>query len=254
MSIVLNEYDWAEQMINNRNLGSHPYETLSRVARYYHENHYSKKQIRQMLDSFLLQCDPSASTFKWSDTLDRLASTAGDRKLMRLQSIQLTVPELETINAIPQKQERRLAFTLLCVSKYWDLASDTNNHWVNTKDSDLMKMANINTSIKRQSAMFKDLKDAGLIKFSKRVDNLNVQVLFSQDGECALEIHDFRNLGYQYLRFLGDDTYFECECCGITEKRMDRGRPPKYCKVCYTKIHIEQTVNAAMRRRQNYLS
>lgn len=61
MSIVLNEYDWAEKMIANHDLGKKPIETLSRVSKYYYENHYSKREIRSLLDSFMLQCDPSAS-------------------------------------------------------------------------------------------------------------------------------------------------------------------------------------------------
>ena len=39
MSIVLNEYDWAEKMIANHDLGKKPTETLSRVSKYYYENH-----------------------------------------------------------------------------------------------------------------------------------------------------------------------------------------------------------------------
>ena len=34
MGIVLNEYEWAEKMINNHDLGGKPTETLSRVAKY----------------------------------------------------------------------------------------------------------------------------------------------------------------------------------------------------------------------------
>lgn len=45
MSIVLNEYDWAEKMIANHDLGKKPTETLSRVSKYYYENHYSKRRF-----------------------------------------------------------------------------------------------------------------------------------------------------------------------------------------------------------------
>ena len=63
-------------------------------------------------------------------------------------------------------------------------------------------MANIKTSIKRQSLMFAELRNAGFIRFSKKIDNLNVQVLFMTPGETAIHIQDFRNLGYQYLKIL----------------------------------------------------
>ena len=71
MAIVLNEYEWAEKMIHDRNLGSRPTETLNRVAKYYYENRYSKREIRKLLDQFLVSCDPDASLFSWSNTLDR---------------------------------------------------------------------------------------------------------------------------------------------------------------------------------------
>lgn len=47
MSIVLNEYEWAERMISNHELGKKPIETLTRVAKYYLENGYSKREIRK---------------------------------------------------------------------------------------------------------------------------------------------------------------------------------------------------------------
>ena len=36
MELVLNEYEWAEKMIANNDLGKNPIETLSRVAKYYY--------------------------------------------------------------------------------------------------------------------------------------------------------------------------------------------------------------------------
>lgn len=250
MSIVLNEYDWAERMIANRDLGKKPIETLSRVSKYYYENHYSKREIRALLDSFMLQCDPSISLVHWSDMLDKVTKNVNKFPLIHLDGIDVTQAELARIETLGGKQIRRLAFTLLCVAKYWNAASDKNNGWVNTSDKEVMQMANINTSIKRQSLMFAELRDAGFIRFSKKIDNLNVQVQFIQDGTAALHIHDFRNLGYQYLRYYGG-AYFECENCGITVKAQlpAKGRPQKYCPSCAVEVKTRQTVNAVMRYR-----
>ena len=46
MSLVLNEYEWAEKMIDSHSLGKKPIETLNRVAKYYFENQYSKREVR----------------------------------------------------------------------------------------------------------------------------------------------------------------------------------------------------------------
>ena len=95
-----------------------------------------------------------------------------------------------------------------------------------------------------------ELRDAGFIRFSKKIDNLNVQVRFIQAGETAIHIQDFRNLGYQYLKYYGG-AYFECENCGLTVKAQSpaKGRPQKYCPSCAVEVKTRQTVNAVMRCR-----
>ena len=251
MSIVLNEYEWAERMIENHDLGKKPIETLTRVAKYYLKNGYSKPEIRRMLDDFILQCDPQASLVHWSEMLDKVAKSAGKFPLIQIDGVDITDKELARIESLGGKQIRRLAFTLLCVAKYWDAVSEQNNHWANSSDKEVMQMSNINTSIRRQSAMFAELRNAGLIRFSKKIDNLNVQVLFIEPGEAAIHIQDFRNLGYQYLKHYGG-AYFECVNCGITVKIQEptRGRRQKYCPSCAVELHTKQKVESVMRRRR----
>lgn len=252
MSIVLNEYEWAERMIHNHSLGKHPTETLNRVAKYYFANQYSKREIRKMLDTFLVQCDPSASLTGWSDMLDKIAKNADKYRIIEIDGIDISVKEMETIEKLTAIQLRRLAFSLLCAAKYWDAVSEKNDHWVNASDREIMQMANISTSIKRQSAMFADLKEAGMIQFSKKIDNLNVRVLFMEDGETALHIQDFRNLGYQYLKYYGG-PYFECENCGLTVKIKEpaKGRRQKYCPNCAVEVGLRQRMNWVRRERKS---
>lgn len=252
MSIVLNEYDWAEKAIKDKALGKKPYETLSRVAKYYTYKNYTRKEVRRLLDEFLLQCEPTASLVMWSDTLDSAAKYASKYPLVMIDRICITKPEMERIDSLPGKQIRRLAFSLLCIAKYLVSISENTNYWVGTPDNEIMKMANINTSIKRQSSMFGQLKDLGMIRFSKQIDNLSVQVLFAEDGDTVMSITDFRNLGYQYMRYHGE-PYFECAHCGITEKirSATQRRPQKYCAQCAVEIRTKQNVNSVMRQRNN---
>lgn len=254
MSIVLDEYEWAEQAINDRQLGKKPIKTLSRVARYYYENGYKKRDVRNLLDTFMLQCDPNTNLSQWSNTLDKIAKGVDKYALVRLDGISITKGELKKIEDLGSWQLRRLAFTLLCVAKYWDCVSSRNNHWANSADDEIVQMANIHTSIKRQSALFSKLRDAGLIKFSKKIDNLNVQVLFVEDGETELYIQDFRNLGYQYLKYCGG-AYFDCVNCGLTVKiQKTKGRHQKYCPSCAAEIQIKQKINFVVRHRKTLSS
>lgn len=257
MSIVLNEKEWADDMIRKHSLGKKPYETACRVAKYYISGGYSKRETRKLLDDFILQCEPGSSLVEWGPMLDNALKAAVKYKPIEIPFIPITQKEMDRIGRLAGRQLQRLAFTLLCVAKYWDAISPSNNHWVNCADSEIMQMANIGTSVRRQSQLFAQLRDAEMIGFSKKVDNLNVQVLFMDDGPVKHQVTDFRNLGYQYLKFIGGN-YFECANCGITTKdegasdtgdRPRRGRKPKYCKSCAAEVHLQQIVNSVMRRR-----
>ena len=98
--------------------------------------------------------------------------------------------------------------------------------------------------------MFGELRESGFIRFSKKIDNLNVQVLFIEDGEPAVHIQDFRNIGYQYLKYCGE-PYFDCVNCGLTVKIQEpsKGRKQKYCASCAVELHTRQKIESVMRRR-----
>lgn len=249
-TIVLNEHDWAKEQIDNKTLGSKPYETLCRVARYYFDDGMSKRSVRKQLDNFLLMCEPTASLPKWSETLDYAVNRAIKYSAIDIDHIDISKTEMDKIDSLVSRQVRRLAFTLLCLAKYWDIVNTHGDHWVNSKDSDIMRMANINTSIKRQSLMYHTLCELGLIRFSKKVDNTNVRVNFIDDGEPVMQVSDFRNLGYQYLKYHGEPFYV-CQNCGITvkAKKQGAGRKPKYCASCAMEIHVQQAINSVMQKR-----
>lgn len=221
------------------------------MARYYMDTDgiTDKKTISSKLETFLLQCDSTASIPKWSKKLDFATNWAFKHEAIQIDSIIITKPEMDKIDSLDGKQIRRLAFVLLCLSKYWNIANSQNNNWVNSKDNEIMALANINTSIRRQCAMYSSLRDCGMIQFPNRIDNTNVRVCFITPGETSMVVTDFRNLGYQYLKYHGE-PYFECQNCGVTAKRENAtGRKPKYCKECAAEIHMKQIVNSVMRQR-----
>lgn len=265
MAIVLNEYEWAEKMIADRKLGNKPCETLLRVAKYYFERKYSKREVRKLLDEFLMQCNPDASLVAWSNKLDAITRSAAKYPPIQIDSIYITVGELEWVNTLDSKLLRRLAFTMLCTSKFWDAISTNNNGWVNTDEKEIFQMANIKITSEKQDLMYGELIRQGYIKQSKRIDNLNVRMLTPEtDDVVGLVIDDFRNLGYQYLKYCGD-PYFRCEKCGITireqkyvarslhrdGKTSDPGRKRKYCPSCALESRLKQNINAVMKRREH---
>lgn len=252
MSIILNECAWAERMIEESSLGDNAYETLCRVAKYYKANGAQKTELRKKLEEFLRRCDPYVSIVLWSDTLEKAVKVGMKYAPVMIEKITVTQPEMETILKLNGIQLQRLAFTLLCIAKYMMAVAPKTDGWVNTPENEVMKMANIKTSYKRQNLMYGQLLDEGLLKPSKKISNLNVQVVFMQDGEPAIEVRDFRDLGNQFMMYLGK-PYFVCQNCGLTVKVPDGAvaKKMKYCPDCATKVHMQQMVNAVMRSRRS---
>lgn len=256
MTIVLNENEWAQEMIASHSLGKKPYETLCRVARFYLDEGYKRGDVRKMLESFLMRCDQNASAALWMDSLDRAVASAVKRRSVAIDYIPVTEPEMARIRGESGAQAQRLAFTLLCLAKYYLALMPDANGWVWLDDRDIMKMANIKTSVRRQSALYRQLRDDGLIQFSKKVDNTNVCVLFMEPGEEAMRISDMRSLGNQYMLRIGKPRYYICENCGEVsfsgqnagKSAADRrGRSKKYCAECAEKLkHVTLSAGRSM--------
>lgn len=254
MNIVLNENEYAEQLLTSGcGICTKPFETFRLIARYYFDKGFNTKEVRKKLEDFILRRDPEFNFTKKSDYLDTVISNAAKRPAVNINSICITNAEMRKIDSLDQPQIKRLAFTLLCLAKYWHEIKPDGDYWVNNKDPEIMALANINTSIKRQGLMYWTLRETGMVQFSKKVDNTNVKVCFIEDGEVVLHITDFRNLGYQYLMYHGE-PYFECTNCGIITKYANPQNKnslwkQKYCTSCATQLAIQQRVNSVMNSR-----
>lgn len=253
MSIVLDENAWAGEAIRTKTLGKKPFETLYRVARFYMDNGKSKNETRLLLDKFLIQCNPTASLPKWSVTLDNAIKRASACEAVKIPYITVTDVELDTIKEIKGVQLQRLAFTLLCLAKYYMTINPKTDGWVSMPDNEIMHMANINTSHVRQDCMYNTLYELGLIQLPRRVDSTSVRVCFIADGNEVFRVDNLANLGYQFMMLNGDKNYYKCANCGKVVKRKHSasigGRPPKYCQECSVKIRMRQNINSVMRLR-----
>lgn len=239
MSIVMNEINHAETLLAQRKLSPKPNETLGYIARYYRSAGRSSAETKGLLEDFMLQCDPDINLVKWQDTIDAQVKRAAKRKPIVVDKIYISSKELETCRELSSRRLQRLLFTLMCLAKFSNEVSPSNNNWVNRSDKEIFSAANITISVRQQSLMLNDLKTLGLIRFSKKVDNLNINVTcLDSEGDPELEIEDMRNLGNQYMKYCGE-PYIECVSCGLVVKRT--GRSQKYCNDCAVTINSQKT-------------
>lgn len=232
--IVLNEKEWAMKAIESLSLGDKPYETIVRVAKYYKSLGYAKSELRRMVEDFMIRSNPRLSLVKWDGAITSAICAAEKYPMVCISGIMITSSELDKIAELTSVLQQRVMFTLLCLAKYGNAARANNNNWVNIPQKDIFALANVALTNKRQSLMINDLWQAGMIGYNNMVDNVSLQIKIISDGEEALYITDFRNLGNQYMRHLDPSKYTECMGCGLVIKDTAGrvGRPPKYCLDC----------------------
>ena len=59
-----------------------------------------------------------------------------------------------------------------------------------------------------------------------------------------LRITDFRNLGNQYMMYLGE-SYFQCVECGLVVRRITNNQ--KYCDDCAASVYVRKSVESALK-------
>lgn len=245
--IVLNEKEWAKRAIDALSLGKKPYDTIVRVAKYYKAQGYKNGELRRKIEDFMIRCDSRLSLVKWDGAITSALNAAEKYPLIDINGVMITVPEMEKIQKLESSLQQRLMFTLLCLAKYGNALNPNNNGWVNIQQRDIFAMANITLTTKRQSFMINDLWQSGMIGYSCLVDNINLQVKIIEDGDEALFVDDFRNLGYQYMRYMGGE-YIECEGCGLVIRKQSKTSHQKYCAECAA------NVKASMDADRNYIN
>ena len=235
--IILNEREYAQKCLDTYSYGENIYETLQILAKYYYADGLRAKRIEKKLLEFLQENYPrySSNMLKWQETVEKISRRAGKYPLYEDAGVMITQAELDTIDAIEEKKGkpvlRRLAFTLLCLAKLANQRHDKNNGWVNTEAKDIFQMAHISASKVRQYQMLGDLGMMGLLEFPKKNDNLSNRVTFiNDDSPYVLTITDFRELGYEYLLYLGEN-YIRCASCGMLVKNSLK-KPRRYCSNC----------------------
>ena len=253
MYISLNEYKDAERYIDERDIGQDFYNKLRVMAGFHKYNGLQDSDIKEELRNYVRLCGESPTLNVWSDMIDSAVKSANKTGLVMIDKIVITQSEVDKIKQLEGVQLQRLAFALLCISKYRDETVNKNNHWVCMQDKEIMRLANLRLPLKRQAYLYRTLKDLGYLKFPRKKNSISMRVNYiDNESEEEICVTNFKDLGYQYLKYLGQ-PYFECESCGsitkIKKSQSAAGRKPKYCENCAALISAKQRTESVMRLR-----
>lgn len=233
MPVVLNEVKQAEHIIENGEVGNKPASTLFLLGKYYrHKKQLDQKQTLDKLNDFMKNNYRNYNSALWEDVLENISKKANKYSLREIDSIAITQSELDRISETDNLRYQKLLFTLLCYAKLYDLISEKNNSWINTDIKEIYRVARVTVKYRNDKFLYlNDLEQMGFVSFSNKNDNLNIRVNFvDATGEIILKINDFRELGYEYLNYIGRENFVKCSKCN----RLIRKTNNKclYCNEC----------------------
>ena len=225
MRLLLDEVAEAERIIEADTPNVKPAEGLVLLARYYRQiKEFTPKETKKALADWV----KGNGTDDWSDFIDKIVANAKKYPLLQVREIIVTQSEMDKIQSLKKKNQQKLAFVLLVLAKYGNAKSSKNNSWVLTQHYKVFQLARV-VGDSRWSTM-RELKEAGLIEFAHKVDNINVRVTFiDEKSKPVMKITDLRELGYRYLKYTGED-FIECQECGVLVRKTCINK--KYCKDC----------------------
>lgn len=232
--IILNEKKYAIECLENGFVGKKPFFTLSIIAKYYyHSLGYKKSKINNLLNEFMSKnyAGYHLDKLSWQDTIESIVKKVNKYALLEVDGVSITKSELQTISEIDNPIRERVMFTILCLAKFGLARNSNSNGWVNTDSKEIFKMARVSCKALERELYIGDLFDRGLLELPMRNDNTSIRVTFiDTESPEELFVSDFRELGYEYLKYKGEN-FIRCAECGILTRGNKNGTK-RYCKDC----------------------
>ena len=174
-------------------------EDLYAIARYLNEvEHMERNERIEYLNGYIEAFCTSQRVNK--DKIKEQVSSIVDsrsanRKMNVIDYIPISQEELDTIAGINNLMYERVAFTLLCLAKYYNMISPNNGDWTNCDDVSIGKLANNQQTAIKRGETIHYLCSLGLISLPERDSNLNIKVEFISGDDVVMKVSDFREEG-----------------------------------------------------------
>jgi len=238
MRLILNEKEVLKNSLENGYVDNKkPTNTIKLLAKHYLSINMNKKQAIYSINDFFTKYYKGYNSVQWIDTIEKIVKSihkSKDYELFVVDKIEITNNELETIKKINNGRLEKLAFTLLVYAKIYNKLNKNNTNWINEEHKYIFSDAKVVVKIEEQGKMIHKLGELGLVEVSRKVDCTNIKINFAdENSDVGIEITDFRDFVYLYLKWKGENIGF-CEECNVPI-RITNGNL-KYCKSCAKKM------------------
>ena len=271
MNKLVDEREIALKLIKNYNgININTYQNLLCYTKYLkNETKKTKNEIRNELDSLMLNHYTGFVMADWDKTLQKIANkyTKPDyREYKDVQEVKIYKEELEFIKSIGDLgsvrdiEVEKVLFIMLVLGKINGRKDD--NLWVNEKSLEIFKLARFKykqksdkQKIQREKLIYdlvnyknEDVLD--VVAFGK---STGMKLLFSKsEGEVILTIDkdtDLENIIVQYLNWRNKEGYNYCLVCG--KGILNKNGKTIYCDNCGKDINRLKTKERMFMHRRN---
>lgn len=247
--IIFNEQEFVENILKTNKVPNNV--GVKKLIRYLCQYYYSTSELKPAaFNKMILEKLKEFKMPYWKyeefrfinivkNTARKVRNGELDSHLFVISEVFITVPEMEIIQKADSENGKKLMLTYYVLAK----AQRKPSGWVNYKDSEIFKRADVRITEDERCDLIYELQKAKLITLHPHVDNESVKVNFV-DGEVCMIITNFEHIGNAYI-----DRYREgwkmCEHCGKlihVGKAKTPGQPRKYCKDCAIKVDNQKRV------------
>lgn len=237
MQLILNEYQYVEEILNNpKEIKVDTTKKIIVLIKHYKEKGMNREQILFTIQDFMSNNYPEFNLSLWDDFLRKLVKTYACKKysLRKIEKVNIYKEEMDYIISKRDEKLERILFIMLVYAKIGDAKG-----WINTDIYNVFKDSNTSSTKKNMYLYVHKLKEKGIVDIQKQVDGRNVRIDFMKDnGETVITITDFKDPIMDYYKYIGKKVKI-CEGEGCSKRILIKGKRDKYCKKCKKEKELE---------------
>lgn len=254
---IFDEKKYAEDMIfdhkvDRSNINAYIFQLAK--YNYFVENMDDDSNYHNIIDYLRKYC----SMFAESDyciKIEKIIKQVKKREYVKVDSIKIRQSELDFIKSLDNIRQEKLAFVLLCISKFNHEAYHTNDYWVNNYSIGTVgTLARVHVTKQEKLELYRELYLKHAFELSNKIGTFNQRILFVSEDEndpVVLELNeiDYKELAYTYLYYKnGFSGYARCEKCGRLIRKKANNQ--KYCKECSQIVEKEKCRQRVQKHRE----
>lgn len=235
-NFVMNEKTRAERLLNGDKTGI-SLSDATIISKYYRSIGYKTQQLKTEIERFIADNFPNISVKAKKKIVESAIDVSRKYPLHEIDEIIITKSDVERIQslsstAVKNPRLHRLAFVLLCLSKYFGLCGSKDG-WVSADWADIFRVADLRgLNMERKKKIISALIANNYIYVPPLSDKSCYKLLATQDEpDSAHEVivDNINEAGLIFEEFEGK-RFVKCQMCGCRVP-VTNGRA-KHCKTC----------------------